>query len=229
MLILVVLLIPFAILRPFSTKNNHLFFYTFRIVSRWVLGITIKVDGIEKLYQNRPAVILANHQHTFDMLITAGFSTPFLTTLGKFEMALIPLIGQYYLLAGNILVKRNNKVKAMKAMKKVERHLIEKELSVLIFPEGHRNYKSELHSFKKGAFYTATSTGLPIIPISIAQYGIHGNLDKFKRVTVHIKINDPIITKDLNGTDIPMLMEQSKNVMEAGIKEMNKLSFNLTD
>jgi 1-acyl-sn-glycerol-3-phosphate acyltransferase len=225
MQILLIILLPIALLRPVNTINNYLFFNTFRVIAHWLLGITIKVEGLEKLYANRPAVILANHQHTFDMLITAGFATPFLTTLGKFEMALIPIIGQYYVLAGNILVKRNNKAKAMAAMEKVERHLIDKNISVLIFPEGHRNRKVQLAPFKKGAFYTATRTGLPLLPISIAQYGIHEDLNKFKRVTVHVKVHDPIITKAMNEKNIPELMKQSKAIMEEGISQMNTLSF----
>lgn len=213
---------PVALLRPFNTKNSHLFFTNFRTVCFYLLGIELHVEGYDKLLENRPSVMVANHQHTFDILVAGGVFIPFLTTLGKFELALLPILGQYYVLGNNILIKRKNKAGARKSMEIVEDKLKKNKLSVLIFPEGHRNALPQLALFKKGAFRTAIKTGFPIIPIAISQYRHLEDFNKLRRAHIYIKVLDPISTKTLIESDIDTLMNQSRENIKIAIDELNK-------
>ena len=219
----VLILFPLALLRPFSTKNTFVFFKTFEQICKYLLRIELEIEGQEIVYANRPGILIANHQHTFDILVVAAFFTPFLTTLGKIELFFLPLIGQYYWLSGNVLIKRNNSKKAMKSMDKVESHLRRKKLSVLIFPEGHRNSEVKLKKFKKGAFYTALKTQFPIIPISISQYGSKADWSGFKKVTIGLKVHNPIDVSAYNENNLDELIQISKDKIESGISELNKI------
>lgn len=213
---------PVALLRPFNTKNSYLFFINFRKVCLFILGIELHVEGYEKLLQNRPSVMVANHQHTFDILVAGGIFTPFLTTLGKFELALLPVLGQYYVLGNNILIRRKNKIGAKKSMNIVEDKLRKNNLSVLIFPEGYRNPLPQLALFKKGAFRTAIKTGFPILPIAISQYRHLEDFNKFRRAHIHLKVLDPIATTGLSQDDIENLARDTREKIKTAIVELNK-------
>ena len=218
----IIFFFPIALLRPFNTKNSHLFFINFRKVCLKLLGIELHVVGYEKLIENRPSVMIANHQHTFDILVAGGIFTPFLTTLGKFELALLPVLGQFYVLGNNVLIKRKNKVEARKSMDKVETKLKDNNLSVLIFPEGHRNPLPQLTKFKAGAFRIAINTGFPIVPIAISQYRHLENFNKLRKAHIYLEVLDPIPTKGRTVEEIETLIDETRNQMLIAVEKLNK-------
>ena len=213
---------PGCIFRPFSAKNNYLFFKTLEFLMKNFAGMRLHVQGREIVDQTRPSILIGNHQHNYDVLTVAAVFTNFTAVLGKFELGLIPFFGQIYTLAGNILVKRGNRKKALASMRKIEKKVVDEKLSILIFPEGHRNTGKQLLPFKKGAYYTAIRTQSPLIPFSVSQFINYENLNKFKPIDIYIKIGSPIETKGLTEKDIPQLITKSREVLEAGILEMNK-------
>lgn len=212
---------PLVLVRPFDTRNSYVLFRNFRKLCSLFLGIELHIKGYEKLLENRPSVVIANHQHTYDILTLGAFFTPFMTSLGKFEILFIPILGQFYALAGNTLIKRKNREKAIKSMDLVEKKLKTKKLSVLIFPEGHRNPLPQLTIFKKGAFRTAINTGFPIIPIAISQYRHLENFNKFTRCHIYIEVLDPIVTKEMKLNQIDELLEESRNQMVKAVEKLN--------
>lgn len=189
---------------------------------KYIAGIEVKIEGREHIENNRPGILIGNHQHNFDVLTASKLFTPFVIVLGKFELGLIPYFGQFYVLAGNMLIKRSNREKALNTMEKVYKKLKEDNLSVLIFPEGHRNSQKELLPFKKGAFHTAVSTGFPLIPFAVSQFAYHDSFKAWQIKTIRIKVFPPIQTDKLTKADIPKLMNESKKIIEDGIQELNK-------
>ncbi len=221
-------IIPVCILRPFSPKNNGSFFKIFIFLMRVFGGFRLHFEGVDTLYKNRPAVMIGNHQHNYDMLVLGGlFKTGFSIVLGKAELGKIPVFGQIFILTGNLLVKRGDRKKALASMAELEKKIKERKLSVLVFPEGHRNPKQEMLPFKKGAFYTAVRTQAPIIPFAVSQYVIKGELSKFKVIDIYLKVLDPIPTTGLSTKDIPVLIEKSRSAIERGISELNQKYYNM--
>lgn len=216
------LITPICILRPFTPKNGNLFFKIFRFFMHYLNGIQVHVEGKDIIEKTHPSVLIGNHQHNIDVLMAAGLYTNFVVVLGKFELGLIPFFGQIYILCGNILVKRGNRKKAMQSMKKLEKIVLDKKLSVLVFPEGHRNSNSALLPFKKGAFYTAVRTQTPLIPFSVSNFMTYQNLNSFKKVNIYLKIHPPIETQGLTEKDINFLVSKSRLIIEEGITQMNK-------
>lgn len=219
---IVILYFPLCFIRPFDTRNSYALFINFRKLCSRVLGIDLHITGYEKLLENRPSVVIANHQHTYDILTLGAFYTPFMTVLGKFELAFIPILGQFYVLGGNMLIKRKNPKKAMQSMSAVERKLKEKRLSVLIFPEGHRNPLPNITKFKKGAFYTAIKTSFPILPIAISQYRHLEDFNRLRRVNIYLEVLDPIDTKELTEKDLPALLEKSRRLIIEATERLNE-------
>lgn len=209
---------PIIICRPFQTKNNKLFFTIFYPLVSKILGIKFVIHNQEVLQRNNAAVIISNHQHNFDLIPLALVFTENVAVLGKKQLGYLPLFGQLFTLAGNILVDRSNRKRALASMDKLENAITEKNTSIFIFPEGHRNKGSqELLPFKKGAFYTAVRAQAPIIPISIERYHNHIFTSSSKKREFNIYVHPPIETKGLSKTDIPRLMQEARESISKSI------------
>ena len=57
-------------------------------------------------------------------------------------------------------------VKAKKSVEHALKALNEKNINVLVYPEGTRSRPNDILQFKKGSFILAIQSGLPILPIS---------------------------------------------------------------
>ncbi|MBF0311888.1 MAG: 1-acylglycerol-3-phosphate O-acyltransferase [Oligoflexia bacterium] len=140
-----------------------------------ILGIKIRIRDKGGLYSNIQAVVVCNHQHSFDLFIIGSILPKGTVTLGKKGLLMIPFFGMLYWIAGNILIERKKHKSAIKTMKYVGKIVVEKKISILIFPEGTRSWGHGLGKFKKGAFHLAMETGLPLRSVVISS--IHKNID----------------------------------------------------
>ena len=216
-------LLPWFVLRPMNPKNTKLFFHVLEKVAKVLLNIHVHIENPEKLRNDQAAVLVGNHQHNFDVITVCKLYQCLIVILAKYELGLIPIFGQFYVLGGNILVKRGNRKKAMVSMAKLEKKINSKGLKVLVFPEGHRNRGLDLKPFKKGAYYTAIKTGVPIIPFSVSQFVAHKwPIKGFERLDIYLKIHDQISVEGKTQKDIPELISASRAEIERGIKELNQ-------
>ena len=77
--------------------------------------------------------------------------------------------------------------------------LLETNLSLLLFPEGTRNYTPRtLNALRTGAFVIACQSGVPIIPIRYNIIdAIHDQKKRFYwRAKTKVVFGSPILTKD---------------------------------
>lgn len=220
-------LLPFFVIRAGNPKNTKLFFNLFEKVAKYFLNIHVHIENPEYLQNNEPGIVIGNHQHNFDVITVSKLYQSLIVVLGKFELGLIPIFGQFFVLGGNILVKRGNRRKALESMNRLETKVNKKGLKVLVFPEGHRNRKADLAPFKKGAFYTAIKTQSPLIPFSASQFvSLKYPLKGFERLDIYIKVHPPIPVAGKTNKDIPELIAKSREVIQQGINEMNRYYIN---
>lgn len=213
---------PFFLIRPFSIKNNLVFQKIFNIVSVPFMGFDYKIEGLNNFSENTPCILIGNHQHNFDMLMFSKGFTENILIIGKKEIALLPFFGQLFWLSGNILLNRKNNKSAIGALGQVEKKILEDKVSVLIFPEGHRNSGYELLPFKKGAFYSAVNAQVPIVCFSVSSYARNMNLNHINAASMHIKYHPPIFTKGMSKENIPALMEMARNLIISGRDELDQ-------
>ena len=77
------------------------------------------VQGSEYLKLNYPAVYVANHQSTLDMLMMA-FAMPQRTVfMVKKQLGWVPIMGQFMIAGRNVFLDRGNSEKAVESMNKV--------------------------------------------------------------------------------------------------------------
>lgn len=197
--------------------------YWSKIVCRAAL-CRVKVRHNDKLDPNQSYVFVANHQGAFDIFLTYGYLGQNIKWVQKSELRKIIFVGKASEIAGHVFVDSSNTKALIQTIAKAEQELKE-GVSMAIFPEGQRTYTGRMGRFKKGAYIIATRMQLPIVPVTLnGPYDIlkiHSrimHLGKKLEITIH----DPISTEGMTETDIPDLMERSRNVIESALWDKYK-------
>lgn len=140
-----------CILRPFNPENTPLCARLYALPALRILGLRVRLDPSVVADQPRPAVIVANHLSNHDLFVFGQVVPHRTVSLGKQSLKWLPLFGQLYWLAGNVLIQRGNAVRARQAMTQLNDTLHARDISIWIFAEGTRSHGRGLGPFKKGA------------------------------------------------------------------------------
>ena len=208
--------------RPFNPDNSRLCARLYAWPSKWILGYKLKAEVGPLMDKPQSCVIIANHQSNYDLFVF-GNVVPYRTVcIGKKNLKWVPLFGQLFWLAGNVLIDRGNAHKARKSMLATTRTLQEKETSIWVFPEGTRNLGKTLLPFKKGAFQMAISAGVPIVPVCVSTYSQNLKLNRWHSADILIRSLPAIPTTGLTLDDMPALMAQCREQMLDCIEAMDR-------
>jgi len=215
-----VLCIPALVLylaRPFNPDNNRLFGWTVARVGRCLLGMKRPLYGAENMPQDRPTVIIANHQQNDDLFLMGDLLPPRTVAVGKSSLVWVPFFGQIFWLGGNIILNRGRSRKAVAVMEATSEAINLQRKSIWVFPEGTRSRGRGLGSFKKGAFHTAIAAGAPITMVCAGEY--HGKTRGWsgRREPVPMRILPPVETEGLTSADIPELIARCHQQMSEAI------------
>ena len=144
----------FSLFRPFHRNNVRMVSQMFGRTAK-LMGVEVEVRVPESVKKLDSCVYVANHQNSLDLFLISPGVQPGTVTVGKKDLAWIPLFGQMYWLTGNILIDRNNRGKAFNTISQTVEKIKERGISVWMFAEGTRSYGRGLLPFKTGAFHTA--------------------------------------------------------------------------
>src|SRR5688572_10724511 len=78
-----------------------------------ISGIHLAVDGMAGLERSQPCIYVANHQSNLDMATYGSFYPHRTIVIGKKELLWVPVFGLLFVAAGNILIDRNRRTKAV--------------------------------------------------------------------------------------------------------------------
>lgn len=139
-----------------------------RVASR-VVGVPCVIRNIENLVKvSGPCVIVANHQSTLDMICVNSVVQPRTVAIAKKSLKHVPFLGWYFVVSGNVFVDRMNHERAVQALDEAGRQIRERQVKVVVFPEGTRSRtEGQMLPFKKGAFNLAVAAQVPIVPVVI--------------------------------------------------------------
>ena len=112
-------------------------------------GVSVEVVGKDNIPAGRPIIFMANHQSNFDILTLLAHIPAQFRWISKKEVFHTPL--------------RERAIQSLEDAAQI----IKNGKSVMTFPEGTRSHDGTIRPFKKGLFYLAIKSGVPIIPISI--------------------------------------------------------------
>lgn len=159
-----------------------------------LVGLKLEVIGEDKLWANRPAVIITNHQSQADAIVMLKLLRGNFAAVGKKEITQIPLVSQAIQFAGVIPIDRQDHAKAIESMRPLLHAIRAEKRFAVVAVEGTRSVSTTPGPFKKGAFHIAMEAGVPIIPVII-----HNGIDVqprgefiFRPATVRVEVLDPI-------------------------------------
>lgn len=204
MIVISIIFIPFMIIFSYCVSERAYY----PIVKKWsglalfllrvITGVKYRIHGLEKiqLLKDRPAIIISNHQSTFETFLYTVIFPVYCFVLKK-ELLRIPLFGQGLARLHPIAIDRSEGREALKMMIANTKARLEDNIPVIIFPEGTRVLPNESVPFKNGAFLVASKLKAPIMPVSVNS-GLawpRGQLLKHKG-TIDITIGDFIESDD---------------------------------
>ena len=209
----------YCLVRPMHRNNVFVLSRPFSWCAA-ILGIRVEIRHAERA-QTPPCIFVANHQNNFDLFTHSKAMIPGTVTLGKRSLMWIPLFGQIYWLSGNIMINRKNRATAVETLTKTAQRIRDEKLSVWIFPEGTRSRGRGMLPFKSGAFHTAITAKVPVVPIVASCQG-DIKLNRWNNGTVVVEVLEPIDTSALTAADAKPLAKQVQQQMAAKFTELNQ-------
>ncbi|GAA5972683.1 hypothetical protein JCM8115_006498 [Rhodotorula mucilaginosa] len=207
---------------------NYVVARSFEASTAPLVGVSLRVEGRHHLEENRPAVLVGNHQTMLDILYLGAVFPKGTAIMAKRELLYTPLLGQFMYLSKAVFVNRAKREDAVKVFAKVASEMKRKSLSLFIFPEGTRSASAvpSLLPFKKGAFHLAVQAQLPIVPIVCENYAhvYHAKSKCFDGGEIVVRVLPPISTEGLTSShdDIQALTDKTRNAMLEAIEDLGR-------
>ena len=207
-----ILFLPFAALICFPwtfITGSADFMYRFAIGgARFAVrlaGIRVKVEGRERLDPKQIYIFMSNHVSNLDPPIVIPALPGRASVLVKKEIFRIPILGRAMRMAALVPVDRSNREAAIASIERAA-EVMRSGIHMAIFPEGTRSPDGRLLPLKKGPFYLALETSLPIVPLTVV--GTYDMMPKgrftIRPGTARVVFHEPIDPKQLGNRDALM-------------------------
>lgn len=209
--------IALGMLVPGQNRKGKIFRWVTKSYSKILLpvfGVTVETRGLSRVGRDNAYVFMSNHVSHVDSLALAVSIPHPLHWVFKKELSKIPVFGWVLLSLGQIMVDRRNAMQSRTALSSAVSALSGNN-SVLIYVEGTRSKDGKLQPLKKGGFYIAIRSSLPIVPVRIS--GSHdvvpsGSL-RIRPGHVVVEMFDPIPTAGKTEADVPELMAKVRDAL----------------
>ncbi len=188
----------------------------------WAGGVRVRVIGAENVDPSTSYIVASNHQSSFDIMAHFMALPVPIRFLAKKELFGVPLLGWALKRLHMVPVDRSAGRPVYEEIEQNAAATIADGKSIIVYPEGTRTTTGELLPFKKGAFFIAVRTGLPILPTTIAG-SYEAWLPRAKIIrggTITVAIGAPIPTQNLTVDDAPGLQESVRSTIEKTLVEL---------
>ncbi len=158
-------LLPWTVL----TGNARWLYATSMWIARTgvrIAGLRVSAEGLERLDPQRSYIFMSNHVSNMDPPVLMPLIPRRTSVLVKKELFRIPVFGRAMRIAELVPVDRDNRERAIASLQEAA-GVMRDGLNMMIFVEGTRSSDGRLLPFKKGPFYLAEETGLPVVPVTI--------------------------------------------------------------
>lgn len=221
---LIVSAVAFVVTVPFDKPRRVVHELSRALVYMFVMVPPLwrrRIEGVENIEKGKSYVIVINHQSMMDIMMFYLVPMSF-RWVSKREAFVIPFIGQFLLLHGDITIDRSKGAEAMRRVSEQGRKWLGRGVSVAMFPEGTRSKDGNIQRFKAGAFTLAKEAGVAILPVVM-----EGSTTMFTpkkwvnwRNEFAIRVLPPISAEQVAATEQKELMEQVRESMVDALNEI---------
>lgn len=179
-----------------------------------IVGAKITFKGFDKVPTDRPIIIVANHQSTFDIPpIVVGFRKNHPKFISKVELGKgIPSISYNLRHGGSVLIDRKNPRQSVKDILKLGNHIEKNNYSACIFPEGTRTKDGHVKKFMPAGIASLVKSAPSAM---IVPFAISGNYELMKNgyypltfgVNLTYTVLDPIDPKGKDSEELAQIIE----------------------
>jgi 1-acyl-sn-glycerol-3-phosphate acyltransferase len=180
-------------------------------------GITVRVEGRERLLTPEPKVYISNHASFVDIWAMLAEFPGTIRFIYKKGMDWIPLMGQAMRAARHIPINRQSRSASFASYDEAAKFIRDEGISAIVFAEGTRSRNGLLKPFKKGPFVLAIAAGAPVVPVfceNTYELMPRGSWSP-KPGIVTLKIGEPIPTAGLTVAARDALATQTRAAIVA--------------
>ncbi|MFC1489053.1 lysophospholipid acyltransferase family protein [Thermodesulfobacteriota bacterium] len=179
-----------------------------------IMGVSLKVIGLENFDHRKAYIVMGNHQSLFDIFaIPAAVPMHFVAVEAASHFS-FPIWGWLTRKWGNIPMPRKDLPKAIESINKA-RKVIASGTSIGILPEGTRTLTGEIGEFKKGPFHLALAAQADILP-----FALHGLFEYNNKLswalnptTAYVKFGKPIPYESFKNSSVEELKDRVYNMI----------------
>jgi 1-acyl-sn-glycerol-3-phosphate acyltransferase len=184
-----------------------------------ILWVKVDVEMIKTLDKNKTYLFMANHVSMFDIPVLGGYVPNICRGVEASRQFVWPIYGFAVRRIGNIPIDRHNIHRSIRSINNVK-NTLDRGISIIILPEGHRTLDGKLRNFKKLPFLLAKQVGQDIVPIGLS--GMFRLKPKTSWIIsptrVKIKFGEIITAEQINAMSVLELRDYTRCKIEGLIE-----------
>lgn len=197
--------------------------FNFCLVSGlFILGSRIKFSGFEKIPDNKPIIIVSNHQSMYDIpAIGYGFKKYYTKFISKIELSKnIPSVSYNLKHGKSALIDRKKGSQSVKEIFKLGQLIEKNNYGACIFPEGTRSKNGVMRKFQSGGIHTLLRAAPSAI---IIPFVINGHSQFIEKGLFPLKFGQKITYRVLDpvepkNREIEELVNELQNSINKALK-----------
>ncbi|WP_206668777.1 AMP-binding protein [Lacisediminimonas profundi] len=185
-----------------------------------LLGLPLRVDGLERLPSVGPRIVVVNHASYVDAILLGAVLPAQFSFATKRELADVALLGAALRRLDMAFVERFDPGQGVEDTRALQARVRAGE-SIVFFPEGGLRRASGLQPFKLGAFVVATETATPLVPVTLngTRSLLRDGVWLPQRSAVQVTISAPIMAAASGWSGALELRDAARSAMAASLKE----------
>ena len=187
--------------KDFPGKVNMWCLFHVRLVASFCVslqGIFVRKRNFKKL-PKQASLILFNHISDYDPWVLYKVMRGRYAFVGKYALRNIPMVKSLASSIGTLYVESNNPELNYKMVDMAVDYISNKDTSVVIAPEGTRNFDGKLREFKHGGFNIATRSECPIVLVGFNNMGDALKKKKLSFVKINVELFDVVKPEEYKG------------------------------